>query len=79
MSPELRVFLLDDCLINPFPPEPQKAVPAGVLALFVPKLIEMGIGAVATLLKKAGAKDTTQAMGHASPTSTWRTTSKCCG
>jgi hypothetical protein len=64
--PELRVYLLENCLINPDPkegPVAKKAVNP-LLGLFVPKLIEMAIGGVATLLKKAGDDETVSATGH---------------
>jgi hypothetical protein len=64
---ELRVFLLKDCLINPVPRAPvAKAAltAAPLLGLFVPKMIEMAIGGVATLLKKAGDDETVTATGH---------------
>lgn len=64
-KPEFRVFLLEDCVVNPVPPLAgvvAAAIP--LLALFAPKLIEMAIGGVATLLKKAGADETSRAIGH---------------
>jgi hypothetical protein len=60
MKPELRLFLLRDCVVNP-PPKPQitmRAIP--LVGLLLPKLIEWGIGGIATWLKKAGAADTEQ-------------------
>jgi hypothetical protein len=61
MKPELRLFLLDHFVVNPPPPQPKAVGP--LVALFVPKLIELGLGAVASLLKKAGAEETVQASG----------------
>jgi hypothetical protein len=58
MRPELRLFLLKECVVNPVPVQALEAVP--LLTLFLPKLIELGIGGIATALKKAGAEETTQ-------------------
>ncbi len=68
MKPEFRVYLLDTCLINPTPEPRQKTVlaVAPLLALFVPKLVELAIGGVATLLKKAGGAQTMSVIGHES-------------
>lgn len=65
MKPELRLFLLDHFVINPPPAPPRPALAAAVplVALFAPKLIEMGLGAIATWLKKAGADETEQVSG----------------
>jgi hypothetical protein len=63
---EFRVYLLENCLINPEPQPAPKAKPRAIplLGLFAPKLIEMAIGAVATLLKKAGEPETVRVTGH---------------
>jgi hypothetical protein len=61
MKPELRVFLLKDCIINP-PPKPTSRV-SGLAGVFVPKLIELALGGIATFLKKAGAVETEQVTG----------------
>lgn len=68
MKPEFRLFLLDHFIINPPPPpKPNLAVAASLaaplVALFAPKLIEMGLGAIATWLKKAGEDKTEQVSG----------------
>lgn len=65
MKPELRVFLLENCIINPppRPPQPPAALAIPLLGLFAPKLIEMAIGGVAALLKKAGEDKVTRAPG----------------
>ncbi len=62
MTPEFRVYLLEKCLINPAPESKAKAL--SLLGLFAPKLIEMAIGGVATLLKKAGEGKTAHVTGH---------------
>lgn len=66
MDPEFRVFLLEKCVINPVPEPkpPAKAKVIPLLDLFAPKLIEMAIGGVATLLKKAGQDETVHVAGH---------------
>jgi hypothetical protein len=61
-KPELRVFLREACVINP-PPAELKPLDGGLLALFVPKVIELAIGGVASWLKKAGAEKTEQVSG----------------
>ncbi len=67
MKPELHVFLKDRCIINspPGPPrsrvEKKRAFP--LAGLFLPKLIELGIGGIATLLKMDGEPETVQASG----------------
>lgn len=60
--PEFRVFLLEKCLLNPLPPPavPTRGLGAALLGLFVPKLIDMAIGGIATALRKAGTEDTAQ-------------------
>ena len=67
MQPELRVFILERSLINPVPVETTTAAPlsGGLAAIFLPKLIELAIGSVATMLKKAGADKTEHATGRA--------------
>ena len=70
MEPELRLFIRERCIINPAPEETAavrgaKTVAAGLAAIFVPKLIEMGLGSIARLLKNAGADKTAQASGSA--------------
>ena len=64
MKPEFRMFLMRDCVVKP-PPE-RKAIPEAVSlpGFFAPKLIELAIGDVATMLKKAGADSTVRAAGH---------------
>ena len=61
MKPELRVFLRDRCLVNPVPDESVRA--SSLAGVFLPKLIELGLGAVASFLQKAGSTDTEQATG----------------
>ncbi len=62
---ELRVYLREKCLLNPDPPVAKaEALFTPLLGLFVPKLIEMAIGGVATMLKKAGEDDTESATGR---------------
>jgi hypothetical protein len=63
VKPELRVYILEDCIINP-PPQPIRSVAIPVVGLFAPKLVELAIGGVATLLKKAGEDQTVRAVGH---------------
>ncbi len=64
VKPEFRLFLLPDCVVNPSPkPKAGRAV-LSLLGLFAPKLIELAIGGVATLLKKAGGDHTVHAAGH---------------
>jgi hypothetical protein len=58
MKPELRLFLLKNCIINPAPAA--RLETTSLLTLALPKLIELGIGGIATALKKAGADDTEQ-------------------
>lgn len=59
--PEFRLYLLEKCLLNPPPPAPAARGPgAALLGLFVPRLIEMAIGGIATALRKAGEHDTVQ-------------------
>lgn len=60
--PEFRVHLLEQCLLNPPSPPaaPTRGLGAALLGLFVPKLIEMTIGGIATALRKAGEEDTEQ-------------------
>jgi hypothetical protein len=65
MKPEFRMFLLKDCIVNPAPkPEAdtrkRAATDLTLASIFVPKLIELGIGGIASLLKKAGAAETEQ-------------------
>src|SRR5947207_2814567 len=63
MRPEFRVLLRDKCVVNP-PVERVQALEAiPFLGLFLPKAIELGLGAVASLLKKAGAEETKQVTG----------------
>jgi hypothetical protein len=64
VKPELRVYILEECLINP-PPQPNFALAIPLVGLFVPKLVELALGGVATLLKKAGEDQTVRAVGHA--------------
>lgn len=65
-KPEFRLLLREVCIVNPLPQpdEPQRASTRAVFgplaAIFVPKIVEAGIGGVATLLKKAGADETEQ-------------------
>lgn len=71
--PEFRVYLREQCLINP-PPEPRAKRPGkapavgeavgALLALFAPKLIESALTGIASALKKAGAKETAQLTAH---------------
>ena len=65
MRSEFRVLLRDKCVVNPPPyPEREQALEAiPLLGLFLPKLIELGLGGVASLLKKAGAEETKQVSG----------------
>ena len=66
--PEFRVYLRDKCLINPPPQDhvvteglvAKESLGAGLLGLFVPKLLETGIRGIANALKKAGADETVQ-------------------
>jgi hypothetical protein len=58
MKPELRVFLLNECVVNP--PRPMAPLILPLVGLFIPKLIEFGLGGIASLLKKAGAQETEQ-------------------
>jgi len=54
VNPEFRVFLEPKCIVNP-PPIPVKkkrAETPAIVALLLPKLIELAISGVATLLKK---------------------------
>jgi hypothetical protein len=61
MASELRVFVLDQCIVNPPPTQGLEALAlAGTL---VPKLIELAMGGAAHLLKSAGADKTVQASG----------------
>jgi hypothetical protein len=60
---EFRVYLRNQCLINPPPPVAEKAavgVGGALLGLFVPKLIETAITGIANALKKAGDDETEQ-------------------
>ena len=62
-KPEFRLILRDRCIVNPPSDEEvklQTSAFGAVAAVFAPRLIEVGIGAVATLLKKAGAPETEQ-------------------
>ncbi|MDX2151163.1 MAG: hypothetical protein SFV54_10545 [Bryobacteraceae bacterium] len=62
--PEMRVYLRDACLINPVKVDPIKVLGFGALAgVFVPRVIEWGLGAIGGLLQKAGAEATEQASG----------------
>jgi len=58
----LRVFFLEQCLVNPPPLLGIQANP--LLGLFAPKLIELAIGGVAALLKAAGADKVTRVSGQ---------------
>jgi len=62
--PELRVHVRARCVVNP---EPRRAARGAVplLGIFVPKLIEMAIGGVATWLRKAGGDETVSVSGRA--------------
>lgn len=64
---ELRVYLRQDCLINPVPviAAERTIVPAALLGVVVPKLIESALSGVATALKKAGSEETVQVSGSA--------------
>jgi hypothetical protein len=65
--PELRVYLLNEPLINPAPPPAdgqRTIVPTALLALVTPKLIEGVLTGVATALKKAGSDQTVQISGE---------------
>ncbi len=62
---ECRVFLRERCVINPEPAAPAGAPAIPFLGLFVPKLIEIAIGGVATLLRKAGKDETVTVAGRA--------------
>jgi hypothetical protein len=59
--PEFRAYVLEKCLLNPPPParptEAARGLGAALLGLFVPRLIEMAIGGIATALQKAGEAD----------------------
>lgn len=63
---ELRVHLLKDCVINP-PGGGAAAtlLPAALLGIVVPKVIESALSGVATALKKAGSAETVQVSGAA--------------
>jgi hypothetical protein len=61
-GPQLRVYLRERCILNPEPVPMAGAAAIPFLGLFVPKLIELAIGGVATLLRKAG-KDETVSVG----------------
>jgi len=68
VNPEFRIFLEPKCIVNP-PPIPVKkkrAETPAIVALLLPKLIELAISGVATLLKKAGAR-TSRSTDIASP------------
>lgn len=57
MKPEFRIFLRKTCVINP---ELAAGESSALLGLFLPKLIEVAVGGIATALKKAGAANTEQ-------------------
>jgi len=61
---ECRVFLRERCVINPEPAALAGAAAIPIVGLFVPKLIEMAIGGVATLLRKAGDSETVSLGGR---------------
>ena len=61
--PEFRLYLRERCLLNPPALEGTRAALAGALGFLGPKLIEAAIGGIATLLKRAGDKETRQASG----------------
>jgi hypothetical protein len=64
---ELRVHLLKDCVINPAPGggAERTILPAALLGVVVPKVIESALSGVATALKKAGTAETVQVAGTA--------------
>lgn len=64
--PELRIYLLKDCLINPVPESADRRVlPAALLGVVVPRLIESALSGIAAALKKAGSEETVQVSGAA--------------
>jgi hypothetical protein len=64
MKPELRVFLRRTCLINPPPAlPPVNEALGGIVTSLLPKVIDVALGGIASLLKKAGADETEQVSG----------------
>lgn len=62
---ELRVHLLKEPIVNPLPPGDRTALPAALLGLVVPRIVESALSGVATALKKAGSDETVQLSGTA--------------
>ena len=62
--PEFRVYLLEECLVNPPPAAPavraERGLGATLLGLVAPTLIQAAIGGIANVLKKAGEDETDQ-------------------
>jgi hypothetical protein len=60
---ETRVYLRSQCLLAEEQPPPKVALFAALAAIFVPALIERGLDAVGSALKKAGSEETLRESG----------------
>jgi hypothetical protein len=62
---ELRVHLLNECVINPLPDAAPSLLPAALIGALAPTLIQSALSGVATALKRAGTPETVQVAGTA--------------